>query len=187
MAPLRRDQIIKATILSIVEIGVHKTSIKQVAQRAGNTTGLIFHYFDTREGLFGEVYLYIYAMMEEEMRHRLADAVTPTEKIKAICEAQVSDRLLHQDIVSCWAALFSMIPEHTFLGRLERIYYRRIRSNLAYELQQFGLEVADSRVISNELSTLIDGFWLRKATDPSIENETIQAALDQYLMRTLKI
>ncbi|MFT7703502.1 UNVERIFIED_CONTAM: TetR family transcriptional regulator, partial [Salmonella enterica subsp. enterica serovar Typhimurium] len=45
MQPIRRRQLIDATLDAINEVGMHDATIAQIARRAGVSTGIISHYF----------------------------------------------------------------------------------------------------------------------------------------------
>ena len=45
MQPIRRRQLINATLEAINEVGMHDATIAQIARRAGVSTGIISHYF----------------------------------------------------------------------------------------------------------------------------------------------
>ncbi len=45
MQPIRRQQLIEATMAAVNEVGMHEASIAQIAKRAGVSNGIISHYF----------------------------------------------------------------------------------------------------------------------------------------------
>jgi TetR/AcrR family transcriptional repressor of bet genes len=51
MQPIRRRQLIDATLEAINEVGMHDATIAQIARRAGVSTGIISHYFKDKNGL----------------------------------------------------------------------------------------------------------------------------------------
>ncbi len=50
MQPIRRRQLIDATLEAINEVGMHDATIAQIARRAGVSTGNISHYFKDKNG-----------------------------------------------------------------------------------------------------------------------------------------
>lgn len=62
-ADLRREQILDSALQLFAAQGFAATSTKEVAQRAGITEGLLYHYFPTKAGLLQAV---------AERRHRFA-------------------------------------------------------------------------------------------------------------------
>ena len=51
MQPIRRRQLIDATLETINEVGINDATIAQIARRAGVSTGIISHYFKDKNGL----------------------------------------------------------------------------------------------------------------------------------------
>ena len=45
MEPVRRQQLIDATLNSVAELGLHATTINSISKRAGLSSGIISHYF----------------------------------------------------------------------------------------------------------------------------------------------
>ena len=51
MQPIRRRQLIQATLEAIDELGLADATIARIAKRAGVSTGIISHYFAGKDGL----------------------------------------------------------------------------------------------------------------------------------------
>lgn len=166
-------------------VGVHKSSMQRIADTAGINSSLIVHYFKDRINLFESVYVHIYQLMDSEIRWRVKAAEAPLFKARAICEAQVCDDILQREVVVTWVALFALIPELPLLARLDRIYARRLRSNLVYHFCEGGVARSQAIQIAEELPPLIDGLWLRKAADPDLDTEKMRAVVAEYLRRNL--
>lgn len=182
MEPIRRRQVIDATMACILEEGMSRASMQRIARRAGITSGLILHYFDDKNGLFEAVYRDLYRRLGEETLQRLKQAATPTERLYAVMEAQVSDEMLQPQTVATWFAICAKIPEIPELARLERANARRLTSNLVYTLKQIGLSRSDSADIAEEFMALIYGLWLSLANRTPI---TPQKARD-ILLRQIR-
>lgn len=73
----RRDQVIRAAIDELGEVGFSKFSLKNVGARLGGSVTLVTHYFSSRTELFG-------AMME----HILQESVAAVEKINKLDDAE---------------------------------------------------------------------------------------------------
>jgi AcrR family transcriptional regulator len=55
--PLRRREIIEAALACFTELGYERTSISDIRERAGASTGSVYHHFGSKEQLAAEVYL----------------------------------------------------------------------------------------------------------------------------------
>lgn len=53
LADVRRELVLDAARAAFFELGMEKTSIREVAQRAGYTPGAIYSYFASKEALYG--------------------------------------------------------------------------------------------------------------------------------------
>ncbi len=55
--PLRKREIIEAALACFTELGYDRTGISDIRERAGASTGSVYHHFGSKEQLAGEVYL----------------------------------------------------------------------------------------------------------------------------------
>ncbi|MEM9045021.1 MAG: transcriptional regulator BetI [Pseudomonadota bacterium] len=185
MQPVRRKQIIEATMQCITSLGIHKSSMQKIADRAEINSSLIVHYFKDRPQLLEAVYTHIYQLMDAEIRWRVKAAGSPMAKAIAICDAQVCDDILRREVVVTWVALFALIPELPSLARLDYIYAKRLRSNLVHHLQTGGVERSNALQVADEISLLIDGLWLRKAADANLDGDQLRKTVSDYLIQNL--
>lgn len=179
--PIRRQQMIEATMACIREEGVTRATMQRIARRAGLTSGLIVHYFADKSGLLEAVYRELYRRLGEATRTRLAKATTAFERLDAILDAQLSEEMLRPDITATWCAIYALIPENPALARLERAYERRLASNLTVALRGIGLPKATAADVAEELMSLIDGLWLNLANRIGLTPARAQAILRRYL------
>lgn len=179
--PIRRQQMIEATMACIREEGVNRATMQRIARRAGLTSGLIVHYFTDKAGLFEAVYRELYRALTEVTRKRLDAAKTPAEKLNAILDSQLCDEMLQPDVMATWCALYSLVPESPDLARLERAYERRIESNLIAALRELGLPKTESINITEELMSLIDGLWLNVSNRIGVTPAKARAILRRYV------
>lgn len=185
MQPVRKNQMIQAMMSCIASDGIHKSSMQRVATRAGLTPSLIVHYFKDRNALVHAVYMHLYQLMHAEIRHREALATTPRQRIYAICDAQMSQMVLTQELVVTWVTLYALLPEFPALRRLDRIYVGRMRSNLVHHMKQMHLPQDLAVSLATEITSLIDGLWVKKAGNPDLSHEDIRAVVHGYLQRQL--
>ena len=61
----KREQILQATAALIAEHGLQNCPMAKVAQSAGCGAGTIYRYFETKEDLFKELFLNLYAKLEQ--------------------------------------------------------------------------------------------------------------------------
>ena len=180
MEPLRRRQVIDATMQCIYEEGMARTSLQRIARRAGITSGLILHYFDDKDGLFAAVYRDLYRQLAQETKSRLERARTPLDRLFAVLEAQVCDEMVEPKTVATWFAICAKASELPMLARLERINSKRLLSNLVHILKSSGLKHDDAMEIAEELLAMIYGLWSNLANN-AIEADQARAILSRYI------
>lgn len=181
MEPIRRRQVIDATMLCLHEEGIARTSLQRIAKRAGITSGLILHYFDGKEGLFEAVYQDLYTRLGEETAQRLAQAETPTDRLIALLEAQFCTAMVEPHIVSTWFMLGAKAPETPALARMEQTNTKQLKNNITKILQETGQSEAEAGDISEELIALIYGLWTNLAHKTVKAPEQARAVLFRYI------
>lgn len=159
MEPIRKRQVIDATMACIHEEGIANASLQRIARRAEIASGLIPYYFGDKEGLFEAVYRDLYKRLADETIHRLKRAKTPIDRLFAVLEAQMSNEMVEPRVVATWFTLSAKAFETPGLARMERINARRLVSNLVHTLKTIGVSHAEAMEIAEELMTMIYGIW----------------------------
>ena len=88
MQPIRRQQLIEATLTAIDQVGMGDASIALIARLAGVSNGIISHYFRDKNGLIAATMGYIMSMLNEGVaarRQALTDD-SPRAHLKVIIE-----------------------------------------------------------------------------------------------------
>ena len=95
----RRLQVIEATIQSLADRGFSRTTITDVAERAGISLGLVLFHFQSKENLLAETLDYLAEEYRLNWQAALAEAGPAPE---ARCEDRVSRRARRSVIVGMW-------------------------------------------------------------------------------------
>lgn len=185
MEPVRRRQIIAATMACIHEEGIGKASFGRIARKAGVAPALIQHYFEDKETLLLETFRSIYREFTSGIRRRLALAKTPAERVTALMEAQIAPSVLTPEAVNTWLAIYALIREFPLLQRIEHAYDRRFIANLTHALRGMGLSAAEAREVAEELTIFIDGLWQNAANPVTFTPERSRELLYRTLHRRL--
>lgn len=185
MEPVRRRQIIAATMACIHEEGIAKASFGRIARKAGVAPALIQHYFADKETLLLETFRSLYREFTSGIRRRLALARTPEERVTALMEAQIAPSVLTPEAVNSWLAIYALIREFPLLQRIEHAYDRRFISNLSHALRAMGLPPPEARELAEELAIFIDGLWQNAANPVTFTPERSRALLYRVLHRRL--
>jgi AcrR family transcriptional regulator len=92
----RREQVVKAAVKKFAQTGYHATTIKEIAEAAGVSPGLIYTYVKDKEDVLMLVFLATFRKYETEIPTKLVGISDPLEKfcaaVRAYCEC-VGDNL----------------------------------------------------------------------------------------------
>jgi TetR/AcrR family transcriptional repressor of bet genes len=162
MEPIRRQQLIAATIDSIHNDGFANTTIARISRRAGLSSGIVAHYFQDKAGLLEATMRTLAEDLRRQVIDHLGRARTPRERVLAVIDANFAPEQSAPEVVAAWLAFWAQVRQTPKLARIQRIYRRRLRSNLLHALRQM-LPADRAETVANGLAALIDGLWLNNA------------------------
>jgi TetR/AcrR family transcriptional repressor of bet genes len=162
MQPVRRRQLIEATIDTIEAHGFSETTIARISNAAGLSSGIIAHYFGGKNALLAATMRSLLTDLQREMIRRLRRASTPIGRIEAILGANFAAEQSTPKICAAWLSFYGQVPHSPELKRLHRIYVSRLRSNLLAAFRQLLPQEAAERAAEG-MSSMIDGIWVRAA------------------------
>ncbi|MBR9896642.1 MAG: transcriptional regulator BetI [Gammaproteobacteria bacterium] len=155
MEPVRKKQLIEATLEVMAEVGYHGTTISLISKRAGLSSGIISHYFGDKQGL-----------IEATMRHLLeALKITkriddPLKRIDLIIENNFSQTQGASSATNTWFNFWALSLHNEGLHRLQCINHKRLERNLAFSYRKL-LKPEQVKNAAASTAALIDGYWLR--------------------------
>ena len=160
MEPIRKEALVKATIVEIGRVGSLDVTVSQIARRAGMSSALAHHYFGSKEEMFLAAMRHVMTLYGAEVRGALAAAEGPEGRIRAILRASFSPGNFRREAVSAWLTFWVLAQTVPEAKRLLAVYQRRLRSNLVAALRP--LAGVRSEDIAASLGALIDGLYLRE-------------------------
>lgn len=137
MQPIRRQQLIDATLAAVNEVGMHDATIAQIARRAGVSNGIISHYFKDKNGLLEATMRYLISHLGEAVKLRL-QALTdnsPAARLQAIVAGNFDDSQINSAAMKTWLAFWASSLHQPQLNRLQQVNGRRLYSNLCAEFR----------------------------------------------------
>lgn len=164
MQPIRRKQLIHATLAAVDQVGMSDASISMIARLAGVSNGIIAHYFQDKNGLLEATMRHLMKALNQAVRIR-REALTddsPRAHLKAIIEGNFDDSQVNGPAMKTWLAFWAFSMHQPSLHRLQRINDHRLYSNLCCEFRRV-LPKEQARSAARGMSALIDGLWLRGA------------------------
>ena len=167
MEPIRRRQLIKATMQAIDDVGLADATVARIARQAGVSAGIISHYFGGKDGLLEATMrqiLYDLGAAVATRRGRVPED-TPAAHLRAIIDGNFDRSQVSQSVMKTWLAFWASSMHKHDLQRLQRVNDRRLYSNLCSQFRRC-LPRAEARRAARGLAAMIDGLWLRGALAP---------------------
>lgn len=160
MQPIRRRQLINATMVAIHKHGFADATMQRIAREAGLSAPIIHHYFRNKDDLFAATMRQVLTELRDDVVRRLARTPDPRSRVITVLEANFACGQFTPEVISAWLAFWAQSPHQPELARLRRLYTYRTMSNLRAPLRHL-LPLADARRVTTTLASLIDGLWLR--------------------------
>nr|WP_299240906.1 transcriptional regulator BetI [uncultured Halomonas sp.] len=163
MEPIRRHQLVQATLQAIDEAGLANATIARIANRANVSTGIISHYFGGKEGLLDATMRQVLDELGKGIAQRRARAEdSPRAQIRAIIDGNFDEHQVSQSVMKTWLAFWASSMHRSNLQRLQQVNDRRLYSNLCFQFRRC-LPRQEAQNAARGLAALIDGLWLRGA------------------------
>lgn len=162
MEPIRRRQLIEATIVSIHEYGFADTTVSRISAAAGVSSGIVHHYFGGKADLLEATMRWLMTDLRRQVVDRLARARSPYDRLLAIIDGNFAPEQFSQQVVTAWIAFWAHAPQTPELGRLQRINTERLQSNLRHALKAF-MRPEQAAGTALGMAALIDGLSVRCA------------------------
>ncbi|WP_339477407.1 MULTISPECIES: transcriptional regulator BetI [unclassified Pseudomonas] len=162
--PMRRQQLIEATLQAVDQVGMGDASIALIARLAGVSNGIISHYFQDKNGLIAATAQYLMSVLSENVtaRRQALEDTSARAHLKVIIEGNFDASQVNGPAMKTWLAFWATSMHHPSLHRLQRINDHRLYSNLCSQFRRV-LPVDQARSAARGLAALIDGLWLRGA------------------------
>ena len=183
----RRAELIEATLAIIADEGLRAATLRNVAERAGVSNGLIRHHFLGKRQLILDAYAATVARMTAPGLAALAQTgLTPRRRLAGFVRASLDPSLIEPRLFSTWAAFVALVHVDADFEAIHRTGYRDYQALfeplVAAVLAEAGRKNAAEAApgLAMQLNALIDGLWIEAnllARDFS-EGALITLALD---------
>lgn len=185
MQPIRRKQLIEATLTAIHQNGYANTTVAKISKIAGVSTGIIHHYFAGKSDLLAETMRQLMRQLTDDIYRAWHVADTPRARIAAIVDGNFADDQFAPEVVSCWLAFWAETPHDDSLRRLSRVRGARLKTNLLHNFRQL-LPAGLAEDAALALASMIDGLWINcalgdKAADAATARRLAHRTLDWLL------
>jgi TetR/AcrR family transcriptional repressor of bet genes len=157
MESMRRQQLIDATIDVVAEVGLKGATINLISKRAGMSSGIISHYFGSKQALIEASVRYLLSQLKIEY-----SPDNPYDRLMKIVDLNFSGVQKADASTKIWLSFWGQSMHDPNLYRLQEINKRRLVSNLRYSFKQL-IDPKMAHDAAEVTAALIDGFWLRCA------------------------
>ena len=169
MEPIRREALVKATIMEIGEAGSLDVTVSKIAKRAGMSSALAHHYFGGKDDIFLAAMRHTLSVYGAEVRGALAMADGHRARLEAIIRAGFTPSNFRREVISAWLNFYVTAQTSPGAQRLLTIYQRRLHANLMNDLRPLVGDRADG--VARRLAALVDGIYLRRGLDSDASRE----------------
>lgn len=170
MEPIRRQQLIDATLDSVAELGLHATTINTISKRAGLSSGIIAHYFGGKQGLIEATVRYLLNNLKSNLLQKTQGGCTPKQRLMFIVESNFSSMQQQSSTTRTWLSFWVQSMHDDSLHRLQNVNAKRLHSNLASSFKAY-LHPQQAHEAANLAAAMIDGLWLRAVLGKANEDE----------------
>lgn len=175
MKKVRQQQLIEATLLSVEQHGLQNTTINSISGIAGMTSGVISHYFGSKQALIKATLTYLLSELKQALLIRISDKeLPPLTRLFMIVEANFTELQRSSAVTKTWLSFWSQAMHDPELARLQHINSRRLHSNLLFSFKQL-LPENLAKDAAKQTAAVIDGFWLRSALSSTPTTDFQQA------------
>jgi AcrR family transcriptional regulator len=160
----RRVQLIEATIEVLAERGYARTTLSDVAGRAGLSHGLVNFHFQSKDLLLSETLGYLSDEYRESWQTALAEAGdNPANQLDALFRADFASQLFTPARLAAWVAFWGEAQSRPLYqercGAKDDDYARRIEVICAGLLDAGGYQ-GDAVRVARALRLVTEGVWM---------------------------
>ncbi|TMP08262.1 transcriptional regulator BetI [Pseudoalteromonas sp. S3178] len=170
MEPVRRQQLIDATIESVAMRGLQATTINSISKNAGLSSGIISHYFGGKQGLIEATVRYLLSNLKKGLIEKVSHNTSATQRLMFIVEANFALVQQRSDTTKTWLSFWAQSMHDEELHRLQNVNSKRLQSNLAFSFKQL-MPIEQAKQAAELSAAMIDGLWLRTVLSKSDENQ----------------
>lgn len=188
-ADMRRQQLLAATLRSIVVNGLTKTTLATVANEAELSQGVAVFYFKSKTGLLTEALREQYQLYEDNWKTALAKAGTdPLDQLMAVIKADFNHKVCNPESLSVWFAFWGeqkFTPQYAAISAQFDSNRSQTIRDICRSLLKDGPD-AQADEIASWIDTLTDGFWQKLHLFPNdLSRETAFAATAALVARLI--
>lgn len=186
-ADMRRQQLIDATLRSVVRHGLARTTLATVAREAGLSQGAAVFYFRTKQCLFDATLREAYRRYETNWMQALAaSGPDPADRLLALLDADFSAEVCSRDALAVWFAFWGELKSTDTYAAIAADFDARRLAQLRRICAALTGDAEEAERLTDWLDTFCDGYWLNLYLFPmSHSPREARQALRRLLARLL--
>ncbi|WP_068955855.1 transcriptional regulator BetI [Pararhizobium polonicum] len=182
---IRRIELIEAAYRIFIRDGLKGLTTTRICHEAGMSQGILTYYFKDKEEVLFEMVRHANRILMDEVVMRLRAARTRWDRILAVVDGNFPESRFERNTANAWISFYAEAAHNERYARLQRLFYRRLRSNLAAELAPV-LEREEIAPFVLGFAAMLDGIWLRRGhSDADISLLQAKQLLVQYTRNSL--
>ena len=164
----RRSQLIEATIATLADRGFSRTTLTEVARRAGLSHGLVLFHFQSKENLLAETLDHLSDEYRTNWQSALAAAgLAPEAQLRALVMADFAPTVCTPDRLASWCAFWGESQSRPLYqarcGANDEHYNQTIKDICARMNSVYGYR-HDPERSARLIRIMIEGVWLDMMT-----------------------
>jgi len=158
---IRRIELIEAAHRIFIKDGLKGLTTTRICHEAGMSQGILTYYFKDKDEVLFEMVRHANRILMDEVVMRLRAARTRWERIIAVIDGNFPETRFERNTANAWVSFYAEAAHNERYARLQRLFYRRLHSNLASALTPaLGREDIGPFVLG--FAAMLDGIWLRR-------------------------
>lgn len=186
----RRAQILDCAIEALAEVGYARTSVGEIARRAGISKGVVTYHFPDKADLLGQVVVALYRHVGDEIQSTVEGAADDRNALRGYLEANLNFIAAHPRHVQAAIEVMANLRNHDDQPAFTPGAADPVTDHLAELLHagqlagQFG--DFDCRCLALILRAAIDTAAARLITDPNFDLPTYRRELIELADRATR-
>jgi transcriptional repressor BetI len=182
---IRRIELIEAAYRIFIKDGLKGLTTTRICQEAGMSQGILTYYFKDKDEVLFEMVRHANRILMDDVVVRLRGAASCWDRIIAVIDGNFPATRFERNTANAWVSFYAEAGHNERYARLQRLFYRRLHSNLASAL----VPAVDRAAIDPFVlgfAAMLDGIWLRRGhSDADISLAQAKQLLTLYAENSL--
>jgi transcriptional repressor BetI len=158
---IRRIELIEAAHRIFIRDGLKGLTTTRICNEAGMSQGILTYYFKDKDEVLFEMVRHANRILMDEVVMRLRGARTRWERVIAVIDGNFPETRFDRNTANAWVSFYAEAAHNQRYARLQRLFYRRLHSNLASALVP-AVNRAEIDPFVLGFAAMLDGIWLRR-------------------------